>query len=70
MDETFNGAGFGNIYMSAASFGYNLGYFIEDMGQLIFNNPDFRIRYNPYTHDFTPIEQTLQQYDEYGIVLY
>ena len=71
-DQMFNLAGIGRagVYGAAASFGYNLGYVIEDAGQWIFNNPDFRIRINPYTLDFTPIEQTLQLYDELGIEIY
>ena len=69
-EEMLNGAGIFNIYAAAASFGYNLGYVIEDAGQWILNNPDFRIRINPYTLDFTPIEQTLQLYDELGIEIY
>ena len=32
--------------------------------------PDFRIRINPYTKDFTPIEKTLQEYDRLGITIY
>ena len=50
--------------------GYNLGYLIEDIGQWMTKNPNFRIRINPYTGDFTPIEKTLQEYDELGIPLY
>jgi len=69
-DQIFNASGFGGIYGAATSFGYNLGYLIEDIGQWITNNPDFRIRYNPYTKDFTPIEKTLQEYDELGIIIY
>ena len=69
-DQIFNGLSFGNIYKSAASLGYNLGYLIEDIGQWMTKNPNFRIRINPYTGDFTPIEKTLQEYDELGIPLY
>ena len=32
--------------------------------------PDFRIRINPYTKDFTPIEKTLQEYDRLGSTIY
>lgn len=70
MDETFNAMGAGNVCGTVASFGYNLGYLIENIGQYLLNDPDFRIRYNPYTKDFTPIEITLQQYDELGIEIY
>ncbi len=69
-DETFNASGLGNIYATAASLGYNLGYLIEDFGQWITDDPNFRIRVNPYTNDFTPIEQTLQEADELGIEIY
>lgn len=69
-DETFNASGLGNIYATAASLGYNLGYLIEDFGQWITDDPNFRIRLNPYTYDFTPIEQTLQEADELGIEIY
>ena len=70
MGETFNAMGARSIYGTAASIGYNLGYLIEDIGQYLLNDPDFRIRYNPYTKDFTSIEITLQQYDELGIEIY
>ena len=70
-DQVFNFSGaFGGVYGTAASIGYNLGYLIEDVGQWLTNNPDFRIRLNPYTMDFTPIEKTLQEYDELGIIIY
>ena len=52
-DQLFNGSGFGGIYGAAASFGYNLGYVIEDI-------TGFNIQYNPLTNDFTPIEETLK----------
>ena len=32
--------------------------------------PDFRIRINPYTKDFTPIEKTHKEYDRLGITIY
>ena len=71
-DQIFNFAALPrfDILGMAASAVYNLGYVIEDAGQWVFDNPDFRIRLNPYTLDFTPIEQTLQLYDENGIYLY
>ena len=69
-DQIFNGLSFGNIYKCAASLGHNVGYLIEDIGQWMTKNPNFRIRINPYTGDFTPIEKTLQEYDELGIPLY
>ena len=49
-------------YTSAFSFGYSLGQFIQDCG--------IHIRYNPYTKDFTPIEETLEYYDSKGIRIY
>ena len=69
-DQAFNGSGFLGVYGAAASIGYSLGYLIEDVGQWLTNDPDFRIRINPYTKDFTPIEKTLQEYDRLGITIY
>lgn len=63
-------ADFLGVYGVAASIGYSLGYLIEDVGQWLTNDPDFRIRINPYTKDFTPIEKTLQEYDRLGITIY
>jgi hypothetical protein len=64
-DQFFNGLGFSRFgYLgTAASFTYNLGYVIEDL-------TGGNIQLNPYTHDFTPIEETLRQYDESGIERY
>ena len=70
IEQGLNGMGLVNVYGTALSSGYNLGYVIEEIGQWLFKNPDFRIRLNPYTMDFTPIEQTLMEYDEMGINLY
>ena len=69
-NQAFNGSGFLGVYGAAASIGYSLGYLIEDVGQWLTNDPDFRIRINPYTKDFTPIEKTLQEYDRLGITIY
>ena len=69
LEKTFLGSsidilgGFGNLYMSAFSFGYNLGEIIETLTGV-------NIQYNPYTKDFTPIEETLMQADELGIIIY
>ena len=69
-DQAFNVSGFFGVYGAAASIGYSLGSLIEDVGQWLTNDPDFRIRINPYTKDFTPIEKTLQEYDRLGITIY
>ena len=69
-DQVVNGIGFAQIWGAVASLSYNFGYIIESVGQFMFDNPNFRIRINPYTGDFTPIEQTLQEYDEKGIYVY
>ncbi|MDR1503455.1 MAG: hypothetical protein LBT43_13485 [Prevotella sp.] len=62
-DQAFNAAGFRGIYGAALSLGYNLGYMIENVtGQ--------NIQFNPYTLDWTPIEETLTEYDNLGIYLY
>lgn len=63
MDQSFNGVGFLGQFGASASFGYNLGYLIEDICNC-------NIQLNPYTMDFTPIEQTLTEYDNLGIDLY
>ena len=63
LHQFFNSMGFGNLYATAFSFGYNLGYVIEDV-------TGTNIQINPYTLDFTPIEQTLQEADEMGIIIY
>ena len=60
----------GGLYGTALNIGYNTGYLIESIGQSLFGNPNFRIRINPYTLDFTPIEQTLQEFDEQGIYVF
>jgi len=64
-DQAFNAAGFSRLglYANAASFGYNLGYVIEGVTGV-------NIQLNPYTNDFTPIEQTLQDFDNAGIEVY
>lgn len=69
-DEAFNACGFIDIYGAAVSIGYNLGVLIEDVGRWVTDNPDFSIRLNPYTNDFTPIEKTLQEADELGLYIY
>jgi RHS repeat-associated protein len=62
-DQLFNAAGFFRLYGTALSFGYNLGYMIENVtGQ--------NIQFNPYTMDFTPIEETLTEFDNLGIYVY
>ena len=51
------------LYGSALSFGYNSGYLIEGMtGQ--------NVQFNPYTNDFTPIEETLTEFDNLGFDMY
>lgn len=62
-DQSFNGAGFLGQFGAAASFGYNLGYLIEDVCNC-------NIQINPYTLDFTPIEQTLTDFDNAGYNIY
>ncbi|HRY74605.1 MAG TPA: RHS repeat-associated core domain-containing protein, partial [Candidatus Dojkabacteria bacterium] len=59
-DQAANGTGFLGVFGAAGSFGYNLGHLIE--GTLNVN-----IQLNPYTGDFTPIEETLMLYDRLGI---
>ncbi|MFQ9317668.1 DUF6443 domain-containing protein [Dysgonomonas mossii] len=62
-DQLFNFSGFWGLYGSALSFGYNSGYLIEGMtGQ--------NIQFNPYTNDFTPIEETLTEFDNLGFDMY
>jgi RHS repeat-associated protein len=61
-DQAGNGSGFLGIFGAAASFGYNLGHLIEGACNC-------NIQYNPYTKDFTPIEETLMMYDRLGIYL-
>ncbi len=62
-DQISNAIGFFGIYGAAYSFGYNLGNTIE----AIFG---INIQYNPFTRDFTPIEQTLKSYDDMGVDIY
>lgn len=62
-DQLFNVSGFFRIYGAAASFGYNLGYLIEGV-------TGCNIQLNPFTNDFTPIEQTLTDFDNAGIYVY
>ena len=62
MDQSFNVSGFLGVIGASASFGYNLGYLIEGACNC-------NIQYNPYTGDFTPIEQTYMQYDRLGMDL-
>lgn len=62
-DQSFNGVGFLGQFGAAASFGYNLGYLIESICNC-------NIQLNPFTLDFTPIEQTLTEFDNIGIYLY
>jgi hypothetical protein len=51
------------LYGAVLSLGYNLGHMIEGVtGQ--------NIRLNPYTMDFTPIEETLTEFDNLGIYVY
>ena len=62
-DQLFNFSGFFGLYGAALSFGYNSGYLIEGMtGQ--------NIQFNPYTNDFTPIEETLTEFDNLGFDMY
>ena len=69
-DQFFNLVSLSGIWGTATSFGYNLGYQIEAFGQWITNNPNFRIRLNPITLDFTPIEESLREFDEQGFYVY
>lgn len=64
-DQAFNAAGFSwcGLYANAASFGYNLGYVFEGLTGV-------NIQLNPYTNDFTPIEQTLEDFDNAGLEVY
>jgi len=62
-DQLFNFSGFWGLYGSALSFGYNSGYLIEGM-------TDQNIQFNPYTNDFTPIEETLTEFDNLGFDMY
>jgi hypothetical protein len=62
-DQAFNAAGFQGIHGAALSFGYNLGHLIESVtGQ--------NIQLNPFTMDFTPIEETLTEFDNMGVYVY
>lgn len=45
---------------AATSTGYNFGYLIEFL-------TGKNIQLNPYTYDFTPIEQTLTEFDNLGL---
>lgn len=58
-DQAMNGSGFLGLKGAALSLGYNGGYIIESLCNC-------NIQYNPYTGDFTPIEQTLMQADRLG----
>ena len=62
-DQFANLVGFLGLYGAAGSFGYNLGNMIEWVTGV-------NIQYNPYTHDFTPIEDTLQYFDQRGLDVY
>jgi len=62
-DQLFNFSGFFRIYGAAVSLGYNSGYLIEFL-------TGKNIQLNPYTNDFTPIEETLTKFDNNGIYLY
>lgn len=55
-EQLYNFSGEFNIYGAAFSLGYSLGGLIENL----FN---INIQYNPYTNDFTPIEETLWDAD-------
>lgn len=62
VDQAANGTGFLGFWGAIASFGYNSGHMIESAFGI-------NIQYNPITRDFTPIEQTLMEYDALGIDL-
>lgn len=53
----------GNSILAFFSLGYNLGDFLQ-------NSVGLNIQLNPYTHDATPIEETLMQADELGYDIY
>lgn len=53
----------GNSILAFFSLGYNLGDFLQ-------NSVGLNIQLNPYTHDATPIEETLMQADELGFDIY
>jgi RHS repeat-associated protein len=61
-DQAMNGVGFLGLKGVAISLGYNGGYIIENLCNC-------NVQYNPYTGDFTPIEQTLIEADNLGIRL-
>src|SRR5690625_3364472 len=61
-DQSANATGFLGIFGAASSTGYNLGHLIESICNC-------NIQLNPYTRDFTPIEETLMMYDSMGIDL-
>ena len=50
------------LYTTVFCLTYSLAQFVQDCG--------IHIRYNPYTHDFTPIEETLRYYDSIGVRIY
>ena len=62
-EQLYNFSGEFNIYGAAFSLGYSFGGLIENL----FN---INIQYNPYTNDFTPIEETLWDADRRGEIIY
>lgn len=62
-DQISNAIGFFSVYGAAYGFGYSLGSTIETIFGI-------NIQYNPFTRDFTPIEETLKLYDDMGVDIY